>query len=100
MKSNNYIHDDLSAFNQLFNDYQDRFIHFAFSYINDRMAAEDIVMESMMYYWENRNRLQAGTNSPAYILTSIKNKCLNHLRDRQKFINITEDLQDHEEWKR
>lgn len=62
------------------------------------MEAEDIVMEAMTYYWENRTRL-FGVNPPAYIFTTIKNKCLNYLRDRQYYQAVSEQLQEHAAWK-
>ena len=73
---------DLNAFNKFFIDYQQRFVHFACTYVHDEAVAEDFVVESMMYYWENKDRLSADTNIPAYVLTTIKHykyvkqKCL------------------------
>jgi RNA polymerase sigma-70 factor (ECF subfamily) len=43
-------------------------------------AAEDIWMEAMVEYWEKRSSLPPDTNIPAYILTAVKHKALNHLR--------------------
>lgn len=71
---------DLKAFTNLYNTHIGRFTYFAYSFTGDRMAAEDIVLESFMNYWENRERLAEGSNIYAYILTIIKNKCLNHLQ--------------------
>lgn len=42
---------DLNAFNKFFIDYQQRFVHFACTYVHDEAVAEDFVVESMMYYW-------------------------------------------------
>jgi len=67
-------------FNQVFTNYQHRFIRFARTYVHEESAAEDIVMDSFMYYWEKRDSLTPDSNVPAYILTVIKHKCLNHLR--------------------
>ena len=77
--SNNNV--DLLSFNKLFAEYHQRFVRFAYTYVDDYMEAEDIVMEAMTYYWENRTRLGLGVNPSAYIFTAIKNKCLNYLRD-------------------
>ena len=44
---------DLNFFNKFFIDYQQRFVHFACTYVHDEAVAEDFVIESMMYYWEN-----------------------------------------------
>jgi RNA polymerase sigma-70 factor (ECF subfamily) len=75
------------SFSQLFVDYQSRFVRFANSYVRDMATAEDITSDAIVYYWENRERLSGDTNVPAYILTTIKNKCLNqlqHIRVKEK----------------
>lgn len=90
---------DIISFNRLFAENHARFVRFASTYVDDRMAAEDIVMEAMMYYWENRFRLELGLNSSAYIFTAIKNKCLNYLRDKQHRQQVSEQLMEHASWK-
>ncbi|GAE21608.1 RNA polymerase ECF-type sigma factor [Bacteroides pyogenes JCM 10003] len=90
---------DIISFNRLFTENHARFVRFASTYVDDRMAAEDIVMEAMMYYWENRFRLELGLNSSAYIFTAIKNKCLNYLRDKQHRQQVSEQLMEHASWK-
>ena len=74
---------DLNAFNQFFLDYQQRFIYFAHMYIHDEALAEDLVIEAMMYYWENIERLPDDINIPAYVLTALKHKCIDYLRHQQ-----------------
>ena len=61
---NNYTNN----FNQFFIDYQRRFIHFASTYVHDEAVAEDFVIESIMYYWENKERLPSDINIPAYVM--------------------------------
>ena len=76
---NNYTNN----FNQFFIDYQRRFIHFASTYVHDEAVAEDFVIESIMYYWENKERLPSDINIPAYVLTVLKHKCIDYLRNQQ-----------------
>lgn len=90
---------DIKAFNQLFIDYQGRFIRFANTYVRDTTIAEDFVMEAFMYYWENRKTLASDSNIPAYILTIIKHKCLSYLQHTRIKEEVEEKLQAHEEWK-
>ncbi len=71
---------DLILFNQLFTKYKDRFIYFAYTYLRDEEAAKDIVMDSFIYYWENRESIKKGDNISSYILKVVKNKSLNYLR--------------------
>lgn len=71
---------EIVAFNRLFTEYHGRFVRFARSYLQDDATAEDVAVDGILYYWENRRSLASDTNIPAYILEVIKHKCLNHLR--------------------
>ena len=51
-----------------------------------------------MTYWENRQKLKPDTNPPAYILTVIKNRCLNYLQRERTRLRVTEELKNHENW--
>lgn len=87
---------EIQIFNHLFTNYKVRFVHFAGTYVGDEMVAEDIAVESLMYYWENRKKLDAHTNIPAYILTVIKHKCLDYLRRLRTQEDFMEYLQSNE----
>ncbi len=86
------------TFNQLFTDYKGRFTRFAQTYVRNMVVAEDIVIDSLVYYWENRERLDENTNIPAYVLTVVKHKCLNYLQQQQIHKDIEESIQSHAEW--
>lgn len=88
----------LKEFNKLFNEYNERFIRFACGYVKERFIAEDIVSEAFMAFWENRCNLKPDTNPPAYILTVIKNRCLNHLQREQTHLHVAEELKNHANW--
>lgn len=89
---------DIQNFNALFNEYYKRFIRFAIGYLKDEQIAEDFVSEAFTVYWENKADLLPETNPPAYILTIIKNKCLNHIKHLQIQQRVTDELRDHTEW--
>lgn len=89
---------NINEFNIFFTAYQQRFVHFATTYVHDETIAEDIVIESMMYYWENRRRLDADTNVPAYVLTAIKHKCIDYLRHEQLHQASLDNISDLYEW--
>lgn len=89
---------DLQSFTQFFNDYRGRLTHFAYSYVGDKMVAEDIVLESLMSCWESRSTIYSNSNISAYALTIVKNRCLNHL-NRQRIRQTAEEyIQQTEEW--
>lgn len=83
---------DLKSFNQFFTEYQQRFVYFACTYVHNEAVAEDFVIEAMMYYWENKDRLSADTNIPAYVLTTIKHKCIDYLRHQQIRQDATDEI--------
>jgi len=74
---------DSQSFNNLFSEYRNRFIRFAESYLKDRFLAEDMFVDSMMALWQNRTSLPDDTNAPSYVLTVLKNKCIDYLRRRR-----------------
>lgn len=90
--------NDIQNFNSLFNEYYKRFIRFAIGYVKEEQAAEDFVSEAFTIYWENKANLNIDTIPPAYILTIIKNKCLNHLKHTQIHQKVTDELREHSEW--
>ena len=88
----------IEIFNQLFTNYKRKFVHFARTYVDDITIAEDIAIESIIDYWENRNSLHADSNIPAYILTVIKHKCLNYLQHLRTTEKVTKYLKDCSDW--
>ena len=90
--------EDIKKLNQLFEDYKSRFISFANSYVQDLTVAEDFVMEAFMDYWEVRDILREDSNIPAYILTLVKHKCLNHLKRKQLQEDVSQRIRDVAEW--
>lgn len=70
-------------FGIFYNTYYQRFVRYAFYYVNDLQAAEDLTHDALLYYWENKQALPADTDVLGYILQSVKNKCLNYLKHIQ-----------------
>lgn len=87
---------EVRQFSDVFSEYRMRYILFAKSYVKDEFAAEDIVMDALMTYWEKRNEMAGVTNVYAYILTMIKNRSLNYLEHRQTVMQAQEQISRHE----
>lgn len=85
-------------FNKLFNDYYDRFVRFASGYVRERQVAEDFVSEAFTTYWENKEDLLPDTKPHAYILSIIKNKCINYLQHLQVRQRAEKEINAHAEW--
>lgn len=79
-------------FGKLFSDLKPRFVVLANRYVRNREIAEDLVSDSFMAFWEIRESLPDDTNIPAYILTSVKNRCLNHLKAEARHRQAEQDI--------
>ena len=79
-------------FSRLFTRYREPFVGIAASYLHDRAAAEDIVADCFTRLWDKRCDLQLTEKPEAYLLASIKNRCLNHLRDKAAHLRIEQKM--------
>ena len=85
----------MDLFSRFFQENREKFLTFAYSYLRDRAEAEDVLMESMITLWENRDRWEEGSNLHALLLTIIKNKSLNILEHKQIRLRAEEDINSH-----
>lgn len=69
-----------SGFGEFYLAHCERFVRYAFYYVGCRLVAQDIAHDAIVYYWENRRRLPGDTDVLGYILLTVRNKCLNHLK--------------------
>lgn len=95
-----YDKQDLKRLYKLMHQYEKQLIQFAYSYIGDMEASEDYVLESFMEFWSNRHTIDGNeySNIPAYILTVVKHKCLNHLRHRKNQESASDQIKDYYKW--
>jgi RNA polymerase sigma-70 factor (ECF subfamily) len=85
------------AFKKLFYLYSDRFYLWAYNVTRNSSAAEDIVQDFFVCYWEKREKLFFYPSFAAYAYRAIYNASLNYLRDNERFVygyEITIDLVD------
>lgn len=87
----------MNLFSRFFQENQEKFLSFAYSYLRDKEEAEDVLMESMIILWENRDRWDKESNLHALLLTILKNKALNILEHRQICIRAKEDIGSHKQ---
>ena len=85
----------IQIFSEFFHENQEKFLSFAYSYIRDRQEAEDILMESMITLWENRDKWEEDSNLHGLLLTIIKNKALNYLAHLQVRLRAEEEINSH-----
>src|SRR5690554_5500609 len=85
-------------FNKLFNDHYLQFIYFAMGYVRDETKAQDFVSDAFATYWEVLDTLPYDTNAPGYILTIVKNKCLNYLQHKKVKLKAAQEINEQAQW--
>ena len=73
------LHDDESAFCELYALYKERLLFFAMKFIKSREFAEDVFQDAFASVWQNRRFLNPNMPFAPYIYTIIKNRILNLL---------------------
>ena len=76
-----------SEFEQLFNDHYSRLCAYAFHFIKEEDAAEEIVQEVFFKLWTKRKRISIESSLHSYLYRSVRNASLNLI----KHINIREE---------
>ena len=84
---------DADAFEVLYRMEYLNLVHFTDSYLKDTEKARDISQESLMALWENRRRLNPSGNIRAYLFTIARNKTLDELSRRIRFVPTEEAAQ-------
>jgi len=69
------------VFEALFYEYYPHLTRYAEGFLFDKQACEDIVQNLFIFFWENTHRLDIQLSLKSYFYQSVKNRCLNHLRD-------------------
>jgi RNA polymerase sigma-70 factor (ECF subfamily) len=71
---------NVKLYDYIFHYYYSGLVVFVQKYIPESNVAEDIVQDFFVKLWINRQRLKIDTTLKAYFFTSIKNRCIDHLR--------------------
>lgn len=71
-----------TRFEDIYLSYFSKMKYFAKEYVISEEDAENIVQDVFVELWENKEMLNMHMNLIAYLFTTIKNKCLNHLRHK------------------
>ncbi len=66
---------------------------FAFGYLNDVDTAREIVQDIFISLWNKRDTIDPDKKVKSYLYTSVRNRCLNHIRDHKKFRSLYLDVE-------
>ena len=87
---------DRTAFEDLFKSHFVYLCNFAFQYVADMDTAKDITQKIFVNLWENRDKIKPEQSIKSYLFTSVKNRCLNHIRDHKKYRSRILDIDIHD----
>ena len=69
--------DSPSAFEAVFREHYEALARFAFRFVRDAAAAEDIVQEVFGQLWTDRHSIKIATSLRAYLYAAVRNRALN-----------------------
>lgn len=79
---------DLVRFEELFKGLFKPLCAFAMKFTGDVDTSRNLVHEVFIQVWEKFHSLPPDTNYKSYCYTAVRNRCLNHIRDKKKFVII------------
>uniref|UniRef100_UPI003217EADC RNA polymerase sigma-70 factor n=1 Tax=uncultured Draconibacterium sp. TaxID=1573823 RepID=UPI003217EADC len=71
---------DEKAFRIVFNSYFPRLLAFSKEYVSDTEVAKNLVQESFLTLWKNRQTLETDSNIKAFLFQVLRNNSLNYLK--------------------
>jgi len=74
-----------SQFESLFRSEYKGMLYFAILYVKEEEAAKEIVQEAFINLWEKRESIDPEREVKSYLSSSVRNRCLNYLRDNKRF---------------
>jgi len=68
------------AFREVFDAYFHPLSAFGYKYVPDPPVVEDMVQEAFISFWEKRQDFDHLAALKSFLYTSVRNKCLNHIK--------------------
>ena len=79
---------DVEAFSRLFRQWYEPLCNYAGRFVHDLDAAENIVQDVFVRFWDNRNSLTIHTSVRSYLFTSVRNSCLNEIKHERFSLSL------------
>jgi RNA polymerase sigma-70 factor (ECF subfamily) len=79
---------DTTSFEMYFRSFYQPLCNYAYSFLQDREEAEEIVQSTFLSVWEKRESLSIRTSAKSYLYAMVRNACLNvikHEKIKQKY---------------
>lgn len=83
---------DRVAFNTLFNTHYTPLVRFAFTFLQDKDEAEEVIQDIFVRIWEQRASINITTNIKSYLFSSARNRSINKIKSVQTRQNILSEI--------
>ena len=87
-------YDDEKALKELFDAYYGKLAETARFHVGDHSAAQEIVSNVFIKFWNNRSNIEKINNIKSYLYVAIKRQSLNYIRDNSKRLHLSLDESD------
>ncbi|MFT4222129.1 RNA polymerase sigma-70 factor [Dysgonomonas sp.] len=84
------LKDDEEAFRTLFFEFFSSLCVFAHRYTDDWATCEDIVQDTFFKIWKNRKSIEINASSRNFLITSVRNSCIDYLR-KQDLVRVWQE---------
>ena len=74
---------DPDSFSDIFSAYYQDLVFFAYTFLHDLPASEDIVQDTFVWLWESRKNLNITVSLKSLLLKTIQNKCIDWHRHKK-----------------
>lgn len=82
---------DEFAFVSLYNRYKDAVYGFCLKMVHDEALAQDLMQETFLRVYENRERLMKADSFKSWMFTIARNQCLNRIRRRKREVPLEKE---------
>ncbi len=76
------------GFHELFNNHYSRMVSYAFNFLKEQEASEEVAQEVFFQLWKNRTEIKIQTSIDSYLYRSVRNRCINlikHIEIRETY---------------
>lgn len=89
-----YLQGDASALTDLVREYGDALVRFAYCFLNDYYAAEDVMEDTFATLIIKRKKFTQKAKFKTYLFSIARNKCIDLLRARKRILPLEDNLAD------
>lgn len=80
LQTENLSLGDITAFEMLFRTYYQPLCNYAYTFLQDREDAEEVVQSTFLLVWEKKDVLAIRTSVRPYLYAMVRNACLNVIK--------------------